>query len=299
MAPCLSSIRAERLRVSKLTSGGAPLAGPDSGYVSDAQVSVDVSLEIEEGDEIIQKNGAGRLCATFKDVDRIKSATVDIDLCQLDAELLAMLTGGVVIGTPPTGFMPPSGTEDLDIRVCVEVWTRAWEGGRQAVMPDGTTAAFWHYVFPSVKFTTGDFTLDENTHIMPVSGTSSENPQITPDGPFNDWPMDVQDVGGITRVYGAFLDGPPPDANCGAIPVPVQPPTTPATGATAGIPGSWTPAASTPPATVADLIAGTPNTVVASPTTAWTTGQYVQTQAAGTGGRASWSGTAWVSGAAP
>lgn len=67
-----------------------------------------------------------------------------------------------------------------------------------------------------------------------------------------------------------------------------------ATGATAGVPGTWTPAGSTPPATVADLIAGVPNTVVASPATAWTTGQYVQTATAGAPGQAHWSGSAWV-----
>ena len=72
----------------------------------------------------------------------------------------------------------------------------------------------------------------------------------------------------------------------------------PASGAVAGTPGTWTPAGAEPPATVAALIAGTPNVVVASPATAWTTGQYVQTQATGTGGRAHWSGTAWVTGAA-
>lgn len=72
----------------------------------------------------------------------------------------------------------------------------------------------------------------------------------------------------------------------------------PATGATAGTPGSWTPSGSHPPATVADLIAGTPNAVTASPATAWTTGQYVQTATAGTPGQASWDGAAWVSGIA-
>lgn len=75
-------------------------------------------------------------------------------------------------------------------------------------------------------------------------------------------------------------------------------PVVPATGATAGIPGTWTPAGSTPPATVADLIAGTPNAVVASPVTAWTIGQYVQTATIGTTGRAYWNGTAWVAGTA-
>ena len=68
----------------------------------------------------------------------------------------------------------------------------------------------------------------------------------------------------------------------------------PATGATAGTPGSWTPTGATPPATVADLIAGVPETVVASPATAWTTGQFVQTGTAGAPGQAHWSGSAWV-----
>jgi len=72
-----------------------------------------------------------------------------------------------------------------------------------------------------------------------------------------------------------------------------------ATGATAGLPGSWTPSGSNAPATVADLQGGVPNAVVASPTTGWTTGQYVQTKTAGAAGRATWTGTGWVGGVAP
>lgn len=69
-----------------------------------------------------------------------------------------------------------------------------------------------------------------------------------------------------------------------------------ATGATAGTPGTWTPGGSTPPADVAALQAGS---VTASPTTAWTTGQYVQTGTAGVGGQAHWDGSAWVASPAP
>lgn len=76
-------------------------------------------------------------------------------------------------------------------------------------------------------------------------------------------------------------------------------PPVPATGATAGIPGTWSPAGSTPPASVADLQAGVPNAVTASPATAWTAGQYVQTATAGAAGRATWTGTGWVGGVAP
>jgi len=68
----------------------------------------------------------------------------------------------------------------------------------------------------------------------------------------------------------------------------------PATGATAGTPGSFTPAGSTPPANLAAMVG-----IVASPATPWTTGQYVQTATAGAPGEATWSGADWVGGRAP
>lgn len=76
-------------------------------------------------------------------------------------------------------------------------------------------------------------------------------------------------------------------------------PAVPATGATAGIPGAFTPAGCTPPLNVQNLIQGVPRRVTASPNTPWTTGQYVQTVTAGAPGRATWTGTAWVGGPAP
>jgi hypothetical protein len=68
------------------------------------------------------------------------------------------------------------------------------------------------------------------------------------------------------------------------------PPAVTATGATAGSPGSYTPAGATAPANLAGLTG-----VTASPATAWTVGQYVVT--ADLLG-AHWSGTAWVAGKA-
>jgi hypothetical protein len=64
-----------------------------------------------------------------------------------------------------------------------------------------------------------------------------------------------------------------------------------ATGATAGTPGSFTPAGAATPANQAALAS-----VVASPLTAWTTGQHVITNDAQ---HASWNGTGWIVGNAP
>lgn len=63
-----------------------------------------------------------------------------------------------------------------------------------------------------------------------------------------------------------------------------------ATGATAGTPGSYTPSGAQPPYALADLTG-----ILASPTSAWTTGQNI---VLGDGSLAHWSGSAWVTGAA-
>lgn len=94
-------------------------------------------------------------------------------------------------------------------------------------------------------------------------------------------------------LYGA--DGPAslptPDAVLGLFGVaPGQ-----ATGATAGTPGTWTPSGSTPPASVTALQG---SGITASPSAAWTTGQYMQTATASTPGQAHWDGSAWVAGPA-
>lgn len=65
-----------------------------------------------------------------------------------------------------------------------------------------------------------------------------------------------------------------------------------ATTAFAGLPGDFGPVGCTTPANAAAV-----GTLAARPTTAWTTGQYVQSATAGLTGRAYWNGTAWVTGA--
>ena len=77
---------------------------------------------------------------------------------------------------------------------------------------------------------------------------------------------------------------PPPEGG-----VVEPPPDIVATGATAGSPGSFTPAGAVAPADLAAMTA-----VVADPVTAWTSGQHV---VPGDASQTSWNGTTWVAGA--
>lgn len=66
----------------------------------------------------------------------------------------------------------------------------------------------------------------------------------------------------------------------------------PPTNATAGTPGTWTPANADPPATIGDLRTAIPTP---TPSTAWPAGSYI---VIGTG-NVYWNGTDWVMGTAP
>jgi len=150
-------------------------------------------------------------------------------------------------------------------------------------------------VFPHVKGgVIGDLTFENGPLSMTVTastqgagsgwGTGPYDPAVLPEPLLPD-----EHVG-----YVVTSEAPPDDTcGCEAIVAPVN-----ATGATevVGAAGTWTPSGSTPPATVGALQG---SGITASPATAWSTGSYMQTATAGTGGQAYWNGTAWTAGVAP
>jgi hypothetical protein len=74
--------------------------GAQSSYVSDALVAVSIGLEYEEGTEIIQKSGSGRVCLTYRAPDTLKRGTIsDFQVCTPDPNVLEFAIGGDVIST--------------------------------------------------------------------------------------------------------------------------------------------------------------------------------------------------------
>lgn len=221
MSECFASLQVCGIRVARLNAAGAPVAGSSSGYVSDAMISVDVGLEVTTGDDLEVKNGCGSLCAAFKDCDRLKRVTLGMTLCQLDTELIELLTGATTFtsGGSAIGLQLPSTGADCPVGASFEVWTKAWDGGEQGVAASVGGATYFHFVFPRTKWRIGNFTLENKFLEAKLEGFGEENSQITANGPFNDWPAAVAGAGGVTRIGGWFYDDAPPTAQCGYIPV--------------------------------------------------------------------------------
>lgn len=220
-SPCFASLRTAAIRIALLdpTTLG-PLVGSANGYVSTSQIQVQVGATITTGDSGEQKNGDGAICAAFQDPDRLKDVQLTTELCDNDPQLKAMMTGGNILHNAGavSGMQAPSTSGTLNVPVCFEVWTRAWDGSAQA-LPSMTSPniAYWHWVFPCTYWTIDNFNLTNAIHTFPLKGRGSENTAITANGPFNDWPAGVR---GITRCFGYGLDGTLPTATCAAIAVP-------------------------------------------------------------------------------
>lgn len=94
---CYNVVRGKKVRVTRLDACGAyPVAGtPDALVISDGYISVQYTLDYEDGDEHIQKNANGDLCIIDRSEDKFKRVMVTISFCAVDPALLEVITGEV------------------------------------------------------------------------------------------------------------------------------------------------------------------------------------------------------------
>jgi len=222
---CYGSLQVCRLRVAALTETGAPDSGATNGYISDALIMATLDLQVDEGTEHLQKNGCGDICSRFIDCDKVKGVNVALELCQLDSELIGLLTGAQVFTDVASGdaigIELPDLADDCPNGVCLELWTLAWDGSSQATPPSlSGSIAYWHFVIPKYRPQPSAFTLEDGILAFPLKGPGESNPNITVNGPFDDWDTDVVDQGGIRNSLGWFLDANLPATTCGYVNVP-------------------------------------------------------------------------------
>lgn len=305
-------VRGRAMRVTQTDGCCRPAFDQEDGMVvSDGFVSVALTANINTPDEIVVTNAAGRTCVRDPGCPEFQGYNAEITFCEVSPCLFSIVTGQDTVVNAAgdvIGFKMNSAVVACDNGFSLEVWM-----GVPGVACTDEGGAFGYLLLPCLQAgTIGDFTIENGAVTFTVTGAVTKDGNGWGVGPYDvindgaggpagplDTPLEPDD-----HLVVLFTNVPPPDPTDGCVAVPPEP-TPPvvvnSTGATevVGATGTWTPAGSTPPTSVANLIAGTPNAVVASPTTAWSTGSYVQTQTAGTAGQAHWDGGAWVAGVAP
>jgi hypothetical protein len=286
----LRSVKGRRVRFTALDECGAPdLSNPCGSIVTSGFISVTWADEVETGEEYTQKNAWGDFCIGEKDADRVKWTNVTISLCEIDPEILVMLGGAVPNFNADGDIVGAFFTREPNpLSFAIEVWTK--KAGTDACAAGGGAPEWGYFAGFNVRngMLDGDLTIENAPLALNLKGELYGANDAWGVGPYADNPLEnVSGVpAGALRYIGVTTTQPPEETDgCVAI--------IPATGATAGVPGSWTPANAAPPQTLEDLQAGS---VLASPATLWTVGQHV---ILGDLTHAHWTGTAWAAGNAP
>src|SRR4030066_883000 len=155
---CFSVVRGKRVRVTELDSCGTPVIG-GAFVVSDGFIQVALTAELEKGDEFIQKNANGALCINERDPDSLKRLNVTVDWCQVDPDIINLITGAPVevdggSGGDVVGFRIQEGAADTNWGL--EVWTGL--GGDQCTDGD---VSYGYVLVPFITGATlGDITIE-------------------------------------------------------------------------------------------------------------------------------------------
>lgn len=292
-AACPSFIRGRNMRVTKLDECNNPVLGPANQVTTAGVISVALTPETDAGTTISQVNANGQTCIRDVPAPVFLDYTVEISLCGVDPYLVNFLSGSAIVFNDEStaravGFKTNSKLDLSQVRFAIEMWSAV--AGADC---SGSNKPYGYFLLPAVQGgTIGNITWQNDAINFTISGAVTKDDNQWGVGPYNvlvdnsgaDSPLlealDPNDHLLVQEVFKA-----PPAASCGAGPL-----GTLATGATAGTPGNFTPTNSYAPANLAGMTGET-----ATPSTAWTTGQYVTLY---DGSKAHWSGTAWVAGPA-
>lgn len=302
-AKCFPVIRLRTVRATKINACGVVQFGDCARVISDGIVSVAVTSNTDDGEAITVKNAWGVKCVNVPANPELDSLQVDVTFCQVDPELYSMMTGYPVVYDPASGdaigYYIDRAIKSGDVNFALEGWSSAQ--GVTGCAGD-ETAPWAYFLWKHLKGATiGDYTLENNAVTFTASGAVTVDSDGWGAGPYDVLTDDEGDPSPLYEALPATVHqyGPvrtlvqPPDPDfCGCLPLD-DPEAAAVTGATAGIPGTWTPADRNRPDTLAALQAGS---ITASPLTAWVTGQYVLLE---DGSTAYWDSDSWEAGEAP
>lgn len=292
-----SLIGGTRLRLTRMDACGRPAYGDTARLVTEGFISLTASANVDEGEAVTVTNANGKTCAQRRPKPKHNGYTVAMVLCGVDPDAINIMTGSPIVNN---GSGVASGIDvDTDIDpsiqgVAVEVWSEIGESDE--LCAEGEGEQFGWVLLPYLTGgTLGDIEVGNDAVNFSVANATSRKGHSYGTGPYlvdvdsSGAPVALSPVSPSTALRVLKVGLAPPDDTVGAIPLD-DPDSPEATGATAGTPGTFSPAGAFRPETVDDL-AG----VTATPLTAWTTGQGVLLQ---NGTFAYWDGAGWLPGKA-
>jgi hypothetical protein len=159
-----------------LNGCGIPITGAEGAVaVTDGFVSVSLTANINEPEEVEVKNAAGQTCVRDAGCSEFVGYNVDITFCNVDPNLFSMLTGQDVVADASgnaIGFRMNSKKKACDSGFALEMW--AGSQSADACDPAQNAAGvgqFGYVVLPFLRAgVIGDFTIENAAVTFTVSG---------------------------------------------------------------------------------------------------------------------------------
>ena len=192
-----ASIQGVSIRVTRLDAAGNLLNGPGDSYTTSAFMRVSFTPEYEEGDEITEKSANGSVCVTYKSPDTLKRITMELAICEPDAELTSLISGGLLLRKNIGSFASPDnksigwaapavGDDPAGYGVAIESWSHAIKDGKKS-----STLPYFHWVFPYAKLRqSGDRVIENGMLATTFEGYGLGNINFE-DGPDGRWEFPV------------------------------------------------------------------------------------------------------------
>lgn len=204
----LASIKGRRMRITRENSCGAPVVGSCSSVVTDGFISVELSEEVETGEEFTQKNAWGDFCVNEKDPDLTKWVNAVISFCNVDPDILDIVANAnpAVSGSDTIGASFSMSANESAFGL--EVWTK------KVGQACGVGSPEWGYfVVPFLKNgrIDGSVTINNGVLTMNMRGQGFAATDDWGETPYNDNPW---------LATGGFPEGDP----WGVVSTTVQPP---------------------------------------------------------------------------
>lgn len=120
---CFTPIKGKRIRVTQLDECGR-ITPTSQSIVTDGFITVNLSGEIEDGNEILVRNANGAICINEKQSDSFKRLTVEIQFCDVNPSLMAVLTNAQEYADyagDVAGFTVAEG--EMTGKFALELWT--------------------------------------------------------------------------------------------------------------------------------------------------------------------------------
>lgn len=210
---CPKSIKACAMRITRQDECDIALDPlvPNSRIQTAGFMELNLSPDVESGEDITTKNACGDICIRDKDCDRLKGFEVELKLCGVALPVIEMLTSATLLSDGVGGFsgavVRESKNAACENSKALEFWSKNADKGVCSV--DGSMANLYiHWVLPrtinweisgSLNFTTGPLEIT-------LMGYAENNPLWFPSYPGVDFPSYVPGGGDPT----SRPVGPPP-----------------------------------------------------------------------------------------